>query len=236
MKKLIFIGITIVASLLWFKQEPSFSSIPTQVTAINGQDFDSIAEKPETFVLDVHTPEQQHISGTDAFIPYNEIAQNLDKLPQDKNTPILVYCRSGSMSKTASKELVNLGYTTVYDLQGGINAYRESHVEVTLTPPTHLFGTVVYGEIAHTDFTLTNFTPTPLTITSVSGSCSCTQPYALKTELKPYESTTIEVDFDPSVHKDDSDLGDVTRTVFVETDNPNFPRLSTTITAKVVKE
>ncbi len=102
-----------------------------KVSALEAQD---IINNKDTFILDVHIPEQQHISGTDAFIPYNQISQNLSQLPQDKNTPLFVYCRSGSMSDSASKELVELGYTNVSDLVGGINAYREVNVEVSLTP------------------------------------------------------------------------------------------------------
>ena len=32
----------------------------------------------DIFLVDVHIPEQQHIKGTDAFMPYNEIENNLD--------------------------------------------------------------------------------------------------------------------------------------------------------------
>ena len=35
---------------------------------------------------------------------------------------VLVYCRSGNRSKTASKTLVDLGYTNVYEF-GGINTW-----------------------------------------------------------------------------------------------------------------
>ena len=40
----------------------------------------------------------------------------------DKEQLILVYCRSGNRSKTASKALVDLGYTNVYEF-GGINTW-----------------------------------------------------------------------------------------------------------------
>ena len=38
----------------------------------------------------------------------------------DLDTVVLVYCRSGNRSKTASQALVDLGYTNVYEF-GGIN-------------------------------------------------------------------------------------------------------------------
>jgi hypothetical protein len=46
----------------------------------------------------------------------------------------------------------------------------------------------------------------------------------------------ISVSFDPAVHKDDTDLGELTRTIYIDTDNPNFPKLTSTITANVIKE
>ncbi|MDZ7587207.1 MAG: cytochrome c biogenesis CcdA family protein, partial [Patescibacteria group bacterium] len=55
-------------------------------------------------------------------------------------------------------------------------------------------------------------------------------------ELQAYESTLINITFDPAVHKDDTDLGDLMRTIYIETDNPNFPDLESTITATVIKE
>jgi hypothetical protein len=54
--------------------------------------------------------------------------------------------------------------------------------------------------------------------------------------LGAYESTTVNVSFDPAVHKDDTDLGELTRTIYVETDNPNYSDLETIITANVIKK
>jgi len=206
-----------------------------EVVEVQSQDFDKLVESKDVFLLDVHTPEQKHIVGTDAFVPYDDIKGNLDKLPENKNTPILVYCRSGSMSKLASNELLELGYSEVYDLVGGVTAYRETHFGVILTPETVDLGEVVYKDGAETEFVLTNNTPNDLKILRVTGSCACTQPSTEKNVLIPYESTIIKVKFEPSIHKDESDMGDLVRLVFVDTDNENFEHLVGKITAKVVK-
>jgi rhodanese-related sulfurtransferase len=206
------------------------------VQLVDSAQFSKLAKQKESFLLDVHIPEQTHIPGTDAFIAYNQIQQNSDKLPQDKSTPILVYCRSGSMSKSASREIANLGYTNVYDLEGGINAYREHNNQVAITPESRDLGTVVYGDVPTTTFTLTNFTPLPLSVTRVSTSCGCTSAEVEKDKLEAYDSTQIEVSFDPAVHGDDTDLGQLTRTIYIDTDNPNFPQVTSTITANVIKE
>jgi len=206
------------------------------VQLVSPQKFAELAKEKNSFILDVHTPEQTHIPNTGAFIPYDQIKQNMDKLPTDKDTPILVYCRSGSMSEKASKEIAALGYTNVYDLDGGTNAYKEQQVSIELWPAKQELGTVIYGDVATTTFTLTNYAPLPLKITRVSTSCGCTKASVEKEELGAYESTIVNVSFDPAVHKDDTDLGDLTRTIYIETDNPNFPNLESKITATVVKD
>lgn len=83
----------------------------------------------DIYLVDVHIPEQAHIKGTDDFIPYNVIEKYQDKLPEDKNTKIVVYCRSGNMSETASETLINLGYKNVKNLLGGTNAWKENGYE-----------------------------------------------------------------------------------------------------------
>lgn len=206
------------------------------VQLVGSTQFSNLVKKGDGFLVDVHIPEQTHIPGTDAFIPYNEVSSHTDQLPQDKTTPILVYCRSGSMSKTASQEIANLGYTKVYDLEGGINAYREQNNEVVITPSSQDLGTVVYGDVPTTTFTLTNFTPLPIKITRVSTSCGCTSAEVVEKELGAYESTTVNVSFDPAVHGDDTDLGELTRTIYIDTDNPNFEIVTAQITASVIKK
>jgi rhodanese-related sulfurtransferase len=79
------------------------------------------------FLLDVHIPEQKHIPGTDAFIDFRRIKPNADKLPADKNTVIVVYCLGDQMSRIAASDLIELGYTRVYDLLGGSWAFT-SHL------------------------------------------------------------------------------------------------------------
>jgi len=241
---IIIVFVLIGLGLIWFAKKPTRQLKQESITTTNGstvklvspQEFAEFAKNKNAFIVDVHTPEQTHIPGTDAVIPFDRIQENKDRLPADKSTPILVYCRSGSMSAKATEEIAALGYTSVYDLEGGTNAYKESNVNVTLTPDTKALGTVVYGDVATTTFTLTNYTPLPLKITRVSTSCGCTKASVEKQELEAYESTTVNVSFDPAVHKDDTDLGDLTRTIYIETDNPNYPDLESKITATVIKK
>ena len=71
----------------------------------------------------MHVPFQGDIAGTDVSIPFNEIGDHLDQLPSDKDAPVALYCRSGPMSVRAATTLAGLGYTKVYSLAGGFNAW-----------------------------------------------------------------------------------------------------------------
>lgn len=203
---------------------------------ITPAEFDQILASRDPFVVDVHVPEQAHLSGTDAVIDYQEVKNRLSEFPKDKSAEIIVYCRSGSMSEKAAQDLVNAGYTNVKNLIGGANAYRESHVGVEIAPKAIPLGTVIYGEVGHAEFTLTNNTANPLKITKVATSCGCTKAEVVKTSLEPYESTKVKVSFDPAVYKDNTDLGDIIRTIYIDTDNVNFPEVESQITATVVKK
>ena len=81
----------------------------------------------KNFVLiNVHVPYEGEIEQTDATIPYDQVEQKIDRVAPDRNAPILVYCRSGHMSATAVETLVRLGYSSVWHLEGGFNAWQQA--------------------------------------------------------------------------------------------------------------
>jgi len=76
-------------------------------------------------ILDVRTLEefgQGHLEGA-VHIPVNELEGRLGELSKDK--PIIVYCKSGGRSKTASDLLIENGFTQVYDMSGGILEWEQ---------------------------------------------------------------------------------------------------------------
>jgi len=77
-------------------------------------------------LVNVHIPYIGEIKGTDAFIPYNEIAERMPGIAPSREKKIVLYCQSGSMSAAAARDLVSLGYENVLNLSGGMIAWERS--------------------------------------------------------------------------------------------------------------
>ena len=77
----------------------------------------------EVVILDVreqHEYDSGHIPDA-VLLPVGTIKEDTAAaVIDDLDTVVLVYCRSGNRSKTASQALADLGYTNVYEF-GGIN-------------------------------------------------------------------------------------------------------------------
>lgn len=74
-------------------------------------------------LIDVRTPEEFQvirIPGS-VLIPDYEIEEKIADAVPDKDTTVIVYCRSGNRSRTAAKKLIDMGYTRVFDLGGIID-------------------------------------------------------------------------------------------------------------------
>lgn len=99
------------------------------------ESFRDVIGRPTVYTLDVHVPEQRHIEGTDAFVPYDAVREHRDLLPET-DAPIAVYCRSDGMSREVVGVLSELGYEEVHHLRGGIRAWEDEGLPLS----EHRFG------------------------------------------------------------------------------------------------
>lgn len=87
--------------------------------------FAARIETSGVVTVNVHTPNEGSIAGTDLTIAFDRIAESSD-LPVGRGTPLAIYCRSGNMSADAIDDLEALGYSDIVELEGGFNAWEAS--------------------------------------------------------------------------------------------------------------
>lgn len=86
---------------------------------------EKLKEKNFTFI-NVHTPYEGEIAGTDMFMEYDGLFAARAQLPQDKEAEIILYCKTGRMSAEALLTLKKLGYKNVRHLEGGMDAWESA--------------------------------------------------------------------------------------------------------------
>ena len=92
---------------------------------ISQEEAKNMIETQETLILDVREQEEfdaGHIPGA-LLLPVGTISgDTAAAVIPELDTVVLVYCRSGNRSKTASRTLAELGYTNIYEF-GGIKTW-----------------------------------------------------------------------------------------------------------------
>lgn len=134
---LIFAAVLLAACARATSPQPNGEEVGQKVTVDGGSYTDvsvselkAMLDKKDFTFVNVHIPFEGDIAQTDLSIAYDQIDQNLDKLPSDKNAKIVLYCRSGRMSAIAAETLVGLGYTDVWNLTGGMVAWEQAGLKI----------------------------------------------------------------------------------------------------------
>ena len=135
MKKLIFILLAAVV-LAGCQSKPVTGET---VTAAGGayqnvtpDELNTMLKNKDFVFINVHIPFAGNIADTDLSIPYDQITapEQFSQLPVDKNAKVVLYCRSGRMSAIAADNLVSLGYTNIWNLEGGMVDWEQTGFEI----------------------------------------------------------------------------------------------------------
>ena len=102
---------------------------------VDVEEFDQAIEENESaFLLDVRTQTEWEQDGhleNATLILHSELEAREGELPSEKDTMILLYCRSGNRSQDAAQTLVDLGFTNIIELETGINGWKDAGMPVS---------------------------------------------------------------------------------------------------------
>jgi rhodanese-related sulfurtransferase len=114
--------------LLW----PELSNLAGGGTQISTLEATRLMNKGSTLVLDVrngnefatgHLPKARHI-------PMPELSKRIEEIGKFKDKPVIVTCGTGGRAGAASRFLKSAGFTTVYQLKGGLAAWQQASLPV----------------------------------------------------------------------------------------------------------
>ena len=117
MKKIIFVLLLLLLLTGCGKKE----AVPLTYTQITQEEAKKMMDTQDVIIIDVREPDEYnsgHILNA-VLLPVGTINEKTaEEVIPSKDSVVLVYCRSGNRSKTASDALVQLGYTNVYEFGG----------------------------------------------------------------------------------------------------------------------
>ncbi len=98
------------------------SSTNEAIKKVDPVKFSEVIAQPGVIILDVRTPEEFNAGHITNAININlegsDFSSEVSKL--DENATVAVYCRSGNRSGVATDQMAEIGFTDMYDMQGGI--------------------------------------------------------------------------------------------------------------------
>ena len=92
--------------------------------------YEILLKDPSAQLVDVRTKDEFAVShlkdAQNICVTDNDFKQKVAYL--DRNKPVYVYCKKGGRSAQASKILKQMGFTKIFDLQGGITNWEQQQL------------------------------------------------------------------------------------------------------------
>lgn len=120
---------TLIIALLSFTACQSNTNQPAQNTTDGKVSISIFKTKLSTVsapqLIDVRTPEEFNNGTLTGAINMNYRAENIDNQLNtlDKSKPVFIFCQSGGRSGKCYKKMKNLGFSEVYDMEGGYGSW-----------------------------------------------------------------------------------------------------------------
>lgn len=118
-------------------QSPAEDAAPGTYTTVDVQQAHAaLSANPDAIMVDVRTEQEWATTGVPrgaALITLDDIRQRAGELP--KNEPVYLICNSGNRSQVAAQTLVELGFTSVYNVAGGIQAWLRADLPTEVYTP-----------------------------------------------------------------------------------------------------
>ncbi len=67
-------------------------------------------------------------------VPVSELESQADALKKWRDKNVITYCDSGTSGASGARTLTKLGFTKVFNLQGGLNAWSKDNLPLAKTP------------------------------------------------------------------------------------------------------
>ena len=123
------------------------------ITDIDTKTFsEKITAAPNAQIIDVRTPQEFASGHIDNAVNIDWLSDNFVANTQklDKTKPVFLYCKTSNRSTQAAKKLEELGFTTIYNMKGGLLQWD---AEGLSKPTDRIIGVCSqeYAELLNTD-------------------------------------------------------------------------------------
>jgi rhodanese-related sulfurtransferase len=120
---LVAVGIVVIANEIRHKLRAGASVSPQEAVGLINEgavvlDIRAAAQFEKGHVLDARN------------IPLADMDTRAASLERFKESPVVVYCDTGMSSQKAAEKLRGLGFTRVFNLRGGLGAWRQENLPV----------------------------------------------------------------------------------------------------------